>query len=99
MLTITGFMIIESGPTEYLLTEIDELVEKTRSEPGCINYDFHQSLDDSTRFIFYENFADQAAFDYHLAQPHTQAWIKMAEAHGATFDVKRWKMLSRLAGH
>ena len=94
-LTVTGFMTIEPGTEEILLKEIDGLIAKTRAEPGCLNYDFHQHNTDSHRFVFYENFVDQAAFDFHLAQPHTQAWIAVAERHGAHFDVQFWTMLSR----
>ena len=74
-LTILGFMMAQPGTEQDLLTQIDDLVAKTRAEPGCINYDFHQHTSEPQRFVFYENFVDQAAVDYHFAQPHTQAWI------------------------
>ena len=41
-LTVTGFMTIQPGTEQILLPQIDALVAKTRAEPGCINYDFHQ---------------------------------------------------------
>lgn len=93
--TVLGFMTIQPGTGEILLKEIDALVAKTRAEPGCINYDFHQDNADPHRFVFYENFADQAAFDYHFAQPYTKAWIALAESHGARFDIQFWIMLSQ----
>jgi quinol monooxygenase YgiN len=96
-LTITGFMTIQPGTEQILLPQIDALVAKTRAERGCINYDFHQHNADPYRFVFYENFVDQAAFDDHFAQPHTKEWIALAEAHGARFDIQRWTMLSQPA--
>ena len=93
--TILGFMMAQPGTEQDLLTQIDDLVAKTRAEPGCINYDFHQHTSEPQRFVFYENFVDQAAVDYHFAQPHTQAWIAFAEARGARFDVQYWIMLSQ----
>ena len=94
-LTITGFMTIQPGTAPILLPQIDALVDQTRAEPGCINYDFHQHNADPHRFVFYENFVDQAAFDAHFAEPHTQAWIALAEVHGARFDIQHWTMLSQ----
>jgi quinol monooxygenase YgiN len=96
-LTILGFMTARPGTEEALLTQIDALVASTRAEPGCINYDFHQHASEPHRFVFYENFADQAAFDFHFAQPYTQEWIAFAEARGAAFDIQRWTMLTQPA--
>lgn len=92
--TVLGFMTMEPGTEETLLKEIDELVRKTRAEPGCVNYDYHRSNDDPNRYVFYENFADQAAFDFHFAQPYTRNWIAISERHGARFDIQFWTMLS-----
>ena len=94
-ITVTGFMTIQPGTEQILLKEIDALVAKTRAEPGCISYDFYQHKTDSHRFVFFENFADQAAFDDHFTQPYTKEWIALAESHGARFDIQFWKMLSQ----
>ncbi|HYX40715.1 MAG TPA: putative quinol monooxygenase, partial [Pyrinomonadaceae bacterium] len=37
------------------------LVAPSRAEAGCLNYDLHQSADDPTEFMFYENWASRAA--------------------------------------
>lgn len=96
-LTILGFMTAQPGTEQVLLTQIDALVASTRAEPGCINYDFHQHTSEPQRFVFYENFVDQAAFDAHFAQPYTQHWIAFAEAHGARFDIQHWTMVTQPA--
>lgn len=46
-----------------------------RSEPGVINYQLSQLLDDSTQFVTYEKFRNQAAFQYHLNFPPIQPVI------------------------
>lgn len=94
-LTVTGFMTVQPGTEEILLKEIDHLVAQTRAEPGCLNYDFHQHNTDSQRFIFYENFVDMAAFEEHLTQPHTKAWVSLAESYGARFEIQFWTMVSQ----
>jgi quinol monooxygenase YgiN len=52
------------------------LVEPTRKEPGCIQYDLHQSTEDKTIFYFYEKWSDDAAMTAHLQTPHVQKMLK-----------------------
>jgi quinol monooxygenase YgiN len=47
-----------------------ELVAPSRAEPGCLCYNLHVSKDEPGLFIFYEQWADQAAFDAHCKTPH-----------------------------
>jgi quinol monooxygenase YgiN len=49
------------------------LLEPTRKEEGCIQYDPHELTDKPGHFIFYENWASQAALDARLKSPHIAA--------------------------
>lgn len=42
------------------------IVEPSRKEEGCINYDVHQSIEDPTVFVWHETWADKAAIDEHF---------------------------------
>jgi quinol monooxygenase YgiN len=46
-----------------------------RSEPGVINYQLSQLQEDSTRFVTYEKFRSEDAFQYHLNFPPIQPVI------------------------
>jgi len=46
------------------------IVENSRAESGCLNYDFHQAIDDPTIFIWHETWTNQAAVDAHGKSPH-----------------------------
>ena len=46
------------------------IVESSRGEKGCLNYDFHQAIDDETVFIWHETWADKNALDEHFAMPY-----------------------------
>ncbi len=46
------------------------LVEVSRTEAGCVNYDLHQAIDDETVFVWHEVWANKAALDEHFAQPY-----------------------------
>jgi quinol monooxygenase YgiN len=65
---------MEKRLKELLLT----LIEPSRSDDGCINYDLHQSIGDPTIFIFYENWLSKEHLDRHSATPHVQAFRSKA---------------------
>ena len=45
------------------------MVAPSRAEPGCLCYLLHESKDAPGVFVFYEQWASQAAFDEHLKMP------------------------------
>ena len=60
-----------------LLTEQCAIIRKT--EPGCLVYRVHRSTQDPDAFLFYEIYADDAAFDAHRASPHLAQYRKRRE--------------------
>lgn len=46
------------------------IVDDSRSEEGCLNYDIHQSIDDPTVFVWHETWANKAALDEHFQKPY-----------------------------
>lgn len=58
------------GQDAVVRTALLELVAPSRSEPGCLCYNLHESADETGLFIFYEQWASQAAFDTHIQSPH-----------------------------
>ncbi len=46
------------------------IVGDSRAESGCLNYDFHQAIDDETIFVWHETWANKASLDEHFAMPY-----------------------------
>lgn len=55
------------------------IVEPSRSEAGCINYDIHQSIEDETLFFWHETWISKAALDAHFATPFFGEFFKVVE--------------------
>ena len=53
------------------------LQEKTRQEPGCRQYVFHQCVEEPNRFLIYEVYDDQAALEAHRATEHFLNCVKL----------------------
>lgn len=74
------------------------LVAPSRAEAGCLNYDLHQSADDPTEFMFYENWVSRAALDAHAAMPYLDEFDEQAEGLlAAPVEITFWRMASEPA--
>lgn len=67
---LTAELTAKNGKTEELKDLLISLLEPSRAEAGCLQYDLHTFKENSSTFIFYETWKDQAAFDSHSATPH-----------------------------
>ena len=55
------------------------IVEPSRSEAGCLNYDFHQTIDDPSVFVWHETWANRAAIEEHGQSAHFVKFSKTIE--------------------
>ena len=56
-----------------------EIVEPSRAESGCLNYDFHQQIDDDSVFIWHETWANMPAIEAHGASAHFEDFSRKIE--------------------
>ena len=74
------------------------LVAPSRAEAACLNYDLHQSADDPTEFMFYENWTSRAALDAHLEMPYLDDFdARAADLLAAPVEITFWRMISETA--
>src|ERR1700674_3544699 len=78
--TVVAEAIAKAGKESEARQLLLALLEPTRQEEGCIQYDPHELNDKPGHFIFYENWASQEALDAHLKSPHIAlAFAKIPE--------------------
>ena len=83
------------GMEEQVKKELMALLGPSRSEEGCVQYNLHQSSDDPTVFMFYENWASKEALDTHIQTMHLQALLNKAdEILDGPLDVTSWQRIS-----
>lgn len=59
-----------------VLRLIAAVTAPSKSEAGCIAYDVHERVSGDNEFLFFEEWADQAALDFRFQTPHFQEFIK-----------------------
>ncbi len=70
LLTVVAEMVAKPGREQDLRRELLALVEPTRKEQGCVQYDLHVSTEEPGRFVFYENWNSKEDLARHAASPH-----------------------------
>jgi quinol monooxygenase YgiN len=61
------------GKVEQVAAALETMLAPSRAESGCISYRFFYSHDDSERIMFYEQWQDMAAIEFHFATKHFEA--------------------------
>ena len=93
--TVFARMKAKDGIAENVRQELMSLVPQTRSEEGCIKYDLHQSVDEKTLFMFYENWRSKEDLDKHLEMPYLKSFLEKADKILAEpVDVTLWEKIS-----
>jgi quinol monooxygenase YgiN len=74
---ITIIVPINAQPEqrETVHQRLVDLAAKTNNEPGNICYVLHTVPDDPNQFIIYEQWKDQEALDFHMAQDYLKAFL------------------------
>jgi quinol monooxygenase YgiN len=74
--TLVPFFTIMKGEIDKVRNAHLSMVEPTRAEPGCIDYDLYQSLDDPSVMFFYENWTDAEALSRHMNTPNFYRFVR-----------------------
>jgi quinol monooxygenase YgiN len=94
--TVTATIKAKPGLEQQVREALMALVGPTRKEPGCINYDLHQSLDDSGLFMLYENWTSRRDLDEHLNMPYLKDFLaKATDILAEPVEIKLWEMITR----
>lgn len=63
---------VKPGTENEVKSVFESLVEPTRAEAGCLQYELLQNAAAPTEFVLLEEWESQAALDNHTAASHTK---------------------------
>ena len=78
-LTIVANIIAKADKVELVKAELLKLIEITRAEAGCINYDLHQDNENPAHFMFYENWETRELWQTHMGNTHLAEYMAATE--------------------
>lgn len=76
---------------EQVKVILTELIEQTRAEAGCIQYELLQNQTDLTDFTFVEEWGSAGELDAHLGNTHILSAIEQLDGLlAAPLDIRRY---------
>lgn len=67
---------VRTGAEARVANALRNMVAPTRTEPGNLDYQVFRDSKDPSLFAGFERYADESAFQAHLASPHFGTWLK-----------------------
>lgn len=93
--TVIAYIFAKAGEENRVRNALLALVEQTRKEKGCINYDLHQSTDDVRTFVMYENWESAEDLEAHAKSKHLAEFgMNMAQFLEHPTEVTKWGVVS-----
>ena len=77
-LIVAAKMVAKPGKADALRSTLMGLIEPTRAEAGCIQYDLHEEQGNPGSFLFFEKWTSKQALDEHLATPYLKGLFTVA---------------------
>lgn len=74
-LTVIAHLVARPDKIEDTKAFLMSLIERTRSESGCVDYDLHQDNDNPAEFSFYENWTSREELDRHMEMPYLKELV------------------------
>lgn len=78
-LTIVANIKANQNKIALVKAELLKLIDATRLEEGCINYDLHQDNENPAHFMFYENWQTRELWQAHMSNEMLKAFMSATE--------------------
>ncbi len=92
-LTIVAKILAKAEQRELVKQELLKLIETTRAEEGCINYDLHQDNENENLFLFHENWENRTLWQTHMNNTHLAEYIKATEGAVEAFVINEMTVM------
>jgi len=74
-LTIVANIKAKVDKIDLVKSELLKLINTTRAEEGCVNYNLHQDNDNPAHFLFYENWQSRELWQTHMNNTHLHEYM------------------------
>ncbi len=93
-LRVVARIVADPAHVAEVRSLLNELIEPTRNEAGCILYELLQNKSDPTDFTFVEEWESDDALDAHAASAHLRSVsARLAPLIAAPVDIRRYSVV------
>lgn len=87
-ITFQGYVDIPHANLQSVRAELPTHIETTRKEDGCLVFRVEQDPKIENRYIVYEEFVSQAAFDVHQERTRRSRWAEITKDAERKYTIK-----------
>lgn len=77
--TIIARVKVKAGEERAFIAAAKGVIDGTHQEEGNLSYTMYQSQEDSTQFLFYEEYTDDSAFQIHATSDYFNLFAQTIE--------------------
>jgi len=92
-LTIVASITAKAENIDLIKAELEKLIDITRAEEGCLQYDLHQDNENPALFMFYENWESRELWLVHMSAQHLQDYMAATEGAVEAFSLNEMTRL------
>lgn len=92
-LKIVAIITIKPEAVNDILPIFQAVVQGSQEEEGCISYNLHQDISDSTKFVMLEEWKSQSAIDSHNNTDHYKTFKEASKDLIVKSDVSILKLV------
>ena len=93
-LTIVANIKARAEKIDLVKAELLKLIDTTRAEEGCINYDLHQDNENPAHFLFYENWESRELWQVHMGNQHLKDYMAATEGAVDAFTLNEMTQIA-----
>lgn len=93
-LTIVANIVANEDKIALVKSELLKLIEITRAEEGCINYNLHQDNQNPTHFVFYENWTTRELWQTHMNNKHLGEYVEATKGSVTSFTLNEMTQIA-----
>jgi quinol monooxygenase YgiN len=75
MHALTGYLDFRPEDRERTVAALKAVTDRSRQDPGCVDYWWSEDLERPCRFHFFECWETEEAFNSHQAQPYEHEFM------------------------
>ena len=93
-LTIVANITAKADKIALVKTELEKLIDITRAEKGCVQYDLHQDNDNPAHFLFYESWESRDLWQTHMGAQHLQDYVAATDGAVVEFTLNEMTQIA-----
>ncbi len=92
-LTIIAHIEAKKDKIDLVKSELIKLIQPTRNEEGCLQYDLYQDNEKPELFLFYENWESNDFLQKHMKSQHIKAYMKATKGCLESFTINQMSLV------